>query len=167
MFVLVVTVRVVEIVVMSRLANGPNGWIGVDFDRTLSYREHDGGDSLPGPPVAAMVSRVKRWLAAGKNVRIFTARVAPGLTEPGWIPPEEQKAVIEAWCLKHLGQVLPVTCQKDYYMLELWDDIAVSVEENTGRQLSPSKVENTPVNVVQNAPRFESLSRWLEAGFID
>lgn len=129
---------------MGRLANGPRGWIGVDLDRTLAQREHDGGDNTPGEPVPAMVARVKRWLSQGKNVRIFTARVAPGIVEPGWTPAEEQTAIVEAWCLKHIGQILPVTCMKDYYMKEMWDDCAVAVEENTGRQLSPSKVDGPP-----------------------
>lgn len=39
---------------------------------------------------------------------------------------------IQAWCLKHLGQVLAITCVKDYSMVELWDDRAVQVRPNTG-----------------------------------
>lgn len=129
---------------MGRLANGPNGWIGVDLDRTLAKRDHDGGDNNPGAPIPAMVARVKKWLAEGRNVRILTARVAECADNPkGWVSPAEQRKDIEAWCLKHIGQVLPVTSQKDYYMLELWDDVAVAVEENTGRQLSDSKVEGS------------------------
>lgn len=44
---------------------------------------------------------------------------------------------IQAWCLKHLGQLLDVTAEKDFDMTSLWDDRAVTVEKNTGRFLSP------------------------------
>lgn len=157
---------------MGRLANGPKGWIGVDFDRTLSERGHDGGDNSPGKPVPVMVERVKRWVAEGRNVRIFTARVTPGITEPNWTPPEQQVKVIQDWCLQHIGVILPVTCMKDYYMLELWDDCAVAVEENTGRQLSPSKVDRPTLAPMQISDyekgllssHFENLH---DSGFID
>lgn len=130
---------------MGRLANGPRGWIGVDLDRTLAQRGHDGGANEPGEPILPMVARVKKWLAEGRNVRIFTARVAECEDNPkDWTPPSEQRALIEAWCLKHIGTKLPVTCVKDYFMLEMWDDVAVAVEENTGTQLSSSKVEGPP-----------------------
>jgi len=42
---------------------------------------------------------------------------------------------IAAWCKLHIGQVLPLTCTKDYGMIELWDDRAVQVEMNTGRRM--------------------------------
>jgi len=52
-----------------------SGWIGVDFDCTLAeYHGWNGGEL--GPPIPAMVERVKAWLAEGREVRIFTARVA-------------------------------------------------------------------------------------------
>ncbi len=41
-------------------------------------------------------------------------------------------AAIDAWCERHFGRKLPVTCTKDYGMVELWDDRAVQVKENTG-----------------------------------
>lgn len=129
---------------MGRLANGPEGWIGVDFDRTLAYRVHDSPTLEGGAPVPSMVSRVRRWLAEGRNVRIMTARVGAQPRDGRWGTTEQQRELIEAWCLEHLGQVLPVTAAKDAYMLELWDDCAVAVEENTGRQLTASKVEGLP-----------------------
>lgn len=134
---------------MGRLANGPDGWVGVDFDRTLSSRTHDSPTMDAGPPVPKMVERVKKWLAQGHNVKIFTARVGTQPTDGRWGTAEQQKELIEQWCLKHIGVVLPVTSQKDGYMLEMWDDAAVAVEENTGRQLSPSKVEGPPPTLLQ------------------
>jgi len=47
------------------------------------------------------------------------------------------RRAVEAWCREHLGRVLPVTCVKDWAMIELWDDRSVAVETNTGHQLSP------------------------------
>ena len=41
---------------------------------------------------------------------------------------------IQAWCLEHVGEVLPVTPAKDYDRVELWDDRAVQVIPNTGER---------------------------------
>lgn len=104
------------------------GWIGVDLDGTLAeYHGWVGADDI-GKPIPAMLERVQAWLAAGKVVKIFTARVA--FDESG-----EVRRNIEAWCLKHVGQTLEVTNAKDYGMVELWDDRCVQVEANTGRRM--------------------------------
>ena len=98
------------------------GWIGVDLDGTLAeYGGWQGPDHI-GEPIERMLRRVKFWLFQGQEVRIFTARASV----PEQIPP------VEAWCEKHLGQKLQVTNQKDFGMIELWDDRAVQVEFNTG-----------------------------------
>lgn len=55
---------------------------------------------LVDAPAQAMQDRVKRWLAEGKDVRIFTARVSGHDRNQAATP-------IEAWCLEHLGQALP------------------------------------------------------------
>lgn len=111
----------------------PLGWIGVDLDGTLAKRlpgrkwmgdERD----LIGDPVPAMLARVIDWIDAGREVRIFTARMSHD-------NPVIEKA-IRAWCLKHIGCELRVTCSKDYLMAELWDDRAVTVEKDTGRVLT-------------------------------
>lgn len=104
------------------------GWIGVDLDGTLAeYHGWDGGGI--GVPVPAMVERVRTWLAEGKDVRIFTARVC-------WRKRPAELAAhvfeIQDWCREHLGQVLPITAQKDFDMVELWDDRCVQIIPNTG-----------------------------------
>ena len=106
-------------------------WIGVDLDGTLAEYTHWQGPEHIGKPIPAMVKRVKIWLASGHKVRIFTARV--------WGEDEDHSITnaIQHWCLVHLGEMLPVTCQKDYGMLELWDDRAVEVIPNTGRPANP------------------------------
>lgn len=99
------------------------GWIGVDLDKTLAKYPSGGGMEMIGNPIPAMVSRVLDWCNAGKDVRIFTARAAV----PELVP------AVEAWCLEHLGRKLPVTNQKDFSTIAIYDDIAIQVEANTGR----------------------------------
>lgn len=106
------------------------GWIGVDFDGTLCKDDAD-------EPVPAMVQRIKDWLKQGYEVRIVTARCASVnnvLRHPKYV--ENQKACISAWTLKHIGVPLDATAEKDFNMLQLWDDRAVTVEKDTGRALA-------------------------------
>lgn len=122
-----------------------DGWFAVDFDGTLAHS--DGGTLSLGAPIQAMVARVRKWVAAGREVRIFTARVASsGLTNKDGVVDTggfaaEQRALIEAWCAEHLGVVLPVTATKDLNCVAIYDDRAVAVEKNTGGLVvSPSIV---------------------------
>ena len=108
-------------------------WIGVDLDGTLAHYEKFRGIDHIGEPVVDMLARVKAWLVDGKDVRIFTARVAHDGTADKIMESHKAMARITEWCKTHLGQVLPVTCTKDFAMMELWDDRAVQVEKNTGR----------------------------------
>ncbi len=109
-------------------------WIGVDLDGTLAVYDGWVHETHIGAPVDAMVQRVKNWLANGHTVKIFTARV----TECGRdIVPIVQ--AIDAWCLEHIGQILPVTNVKDFGMAELWDDRCVQVDPNTGRAMCASR----------------------------
>lgn len=122
------------------------GWIGVDLDGTLAH--YDGWKSCDhiGEPVPLMLQRVMDWLREGRDVRIFTARIScpefpmdPHLERPIREAILQRRAdarvartAIWAWCEKHLGRRLQITCQKDYAMVELWDDRAFRVEQNTG-----------------------------------
>lgn len=111
-------------------------WIGVDLDGTLAaYGEWKGVDDI-GEPIPLMVKRVKQWLAEGKDVRIFTARVwSDGRGDQFELARTIRN--IEEWCLKHLGAILPITNAKDFAMAELWDDRCHRVESNTGRLVGP------------------------------
>ncbi len=111
-----------------------NNWIGVDLDGTLAHYEGFIDATHIGEPVPEMLKRVKWWLSEGIEVRIVTARAAK---ENNPWPEQVAPAIeaIEAWCLKHVGRVLPITASKDYAMIELWDDRAVRVEKNTGRRI--------------------------------
>jgi hypothetical protein len=120
------------------------GWIGVDLDGTLAFYDHWRGPEHIGEPIAPMVERVKRWLSEGKDVRIFTARVDGGTValSMGNSDGDQCRNVLEVarhiqlWCEKNLGQVLQITCRKDYGMIELWDDRCVQVIPNTGRTIA-------------------------------
>ncbi len=122
------------------------GWIGVDLDATLAtYGEWRGEDHI-GDPILPMVARIKKWLSQGVEVRIFTAR-AYALVEAERTGNATQVqgvknnviAPIERWCEQHIGVALPVTCMKDYGMVELWDDRAVQVVPNTGTPFDLSR----------------------------
>lgn len=106
-----------------------SGWIGVDLDGTLAeYHGWIPGGGI-GKPIPSMVERVKKWLAEGKDVRIFTARAAVYSSERGIILHE-----IVDWCKEHIGKALPITHVKDFEMIELWDDRCVQVIPNTGQR---------------------------------
>jgi hypothetical protein len=109
-----------------------SGWIGVDLDGTLAEYDHWRGEAHIGVPVPAMVERVKKWLADGVEVRIFTARVHADGGDARDVT--TVRRYIEMWCREHIGTLLPVTNVKDYGMVELWDDRAVQVVPNTGRR---------------------------------
>lgn len=109
-----------------------NNWIGVDLDGTLAYYESGKFPEI-GKPIEPMMERVRNWLDEGIEVRIMTAR-AQG-AQKAWEIPRIQK-----WLLEHGLPSLEVTAEKDYDMLELWDDRAVQVVVNTGQPVDPTKL---------------------------
>lgn len=126
-------------------------WIGVDFDGTLAHFDRWCGLEHCGRPIPEMVARVKQWLAEGKDVRIFTARVNDVLyymdkefEKQGKVCPDwdlgskinfdlRARIAIKRWCYLHIGQELPITNSKDYMMRHIYDDIATQVIKNTGK----------------------------------
>ncbi len=97
-------------------------WIGVDLDGTLA--EYHGWSETIGKPVAPMMDRVYKWLhQPGIRVKIFTARASMG---------QHEITKVEAWMAEHGLPQLEVTCSKDMFMLELWDDRVIQVIHNTG-----------------------------------
>lgn len=114
---------------VARLARN-GGWIGVDLDGTLAQYEGWQGAAHIGRPVPKMLDRVKEWIAGGVDVRVFTARVSGD----NHFEVAQVKEAISDWCKQHVGRSLPITCRKDYAMIELWDDRAVQVQANTGER---------------------------------
>lgn len=118
-----------------------NQWIGVDLDGTLATWKP--GDSIEqiGEPIYRMVNRIKEWLDQGYGVRIMTARVGQceRTNADGYLDSVEfamrQEEMITKWCLEHIGTELPVTCSKDFQMIQLWDDRAVQCIQNTGKSI--------------------------------
>jgi hypothetical protein len=106
------------------------GWIGVDLDGTLARYEGWSGVEHIGEPIAPMVARVRQWIAEGRDVRIFTARIASRNAQELYAAID----AIEKWCARHIGTVLPITNIKDFAMTQLWDDRAVQVVPNEGRR---------------------------------
>lgn len=102
-----------------------SGWIGVDFDGTLSIYGGWQGKGVYGPPVLAMARRVCEWHDSGVTVKIVTARAA----DP------EERDLVKRWLRENGLPDLEITDRKDFGMIELWDDRAVQVEYNTGRRM--------------------------------
>lgn len=101
-----------------------NGWIGVDLDGTLAHYEKGyASKNIIGDPIPSMVSRIQRWIQEGITVKIFTARV--------YQTPDSVN-LIQSWLLKNGLPKLEVTNEKDYNMLELWDDRCITIQHNTG-----------------------------------
>lgn len=104
-----------------------SGWVGVDLDGTLAHYDKWKGADHIGVPVPRMLERVKLWLSEGMDIRIMTARVS--LNNPDR---DIALTAIKKWCIEHIGKELPITWEKDYQMISLWDDRAVQVIPNTG-----------------------------------
>lgn len=113
------------------MSNDNKGWTGVDLDGTLAHYDKWRGIEHIGAPVPLMVARVKEWLEAGRDVRIFTARVGSSCDGR---PLTDTVRVIQDWCQEHLGKILRITCSKDLNMVELWDDRCVQVIPNAGER---------------------------------
>jgi len=112
-----------------------NGWIGCDLDGTLAFYDTWQDDPCSiGAPIPVMVERVRGWIRRGYEVRIVTARINVDNAAIRALT----TIAIENWTEKYIGYRLAVTCEKDYHMLELYDDRAVQVEENTGRLIGRS-----------------------------
>lgn len=110
-----------------------DGWYGFDLDGTLAeYHGFVAPDHI-GVPIPAMVNKVKRLLASGKKVKIVTARANLDIYPFQFQP---FLKALEAWCIEHIGCVLPITCSKDQHMIVLYDDRAIQVIPNSGKTLS-------------------------------
>jgi hypothetical protein len=120
-------------------------WIGVDLDGTTAeYHEWMPWNQI-GPPIMPMVERIRQWIAEGKKVKFFTARVRPDIHEVCECYMTKEKftnldmiEAVQAWAKEYVHPTyrFEVTCIKDVHMREFWDDRAVQVVPNTGRTLA-------------------------------
>jgi len=104
----------------------PGPWTGVDLDGTLAfYDRFSPGDHI-GEPVPAMLDLVKKMIAGGIRVKIFTARAQ----DPDQLP------IIRRWLRENGLPDLEITNVKDYYTQRIYDDRCIQVERNTGRLIA-------------------------------
>lgn len=99
--------------------------IFVDFDGTLAKQDIDRYKRQIGEPIFSMIDKVKTELDKGSRVVIFTARAS-------YWADDHEKSDIEQFCLKHIGQILPITAIKEHYIDEIWDDRAREIIKNQG-----------------------------------
>jgi hypothetical protein len=97
-------------------------WIGVELDGTLAVEESYSNSSI-GTPNLAMLEEVKKWVNAGREVRIFTARAC----DPA------QVRQVKAWLREHGLGDLEVTNIRDFGMAELWDNKAIAFKRRQQR----------------------------------
>jgi hypothetical protein len=110
----------------TRTQYGGSPWIGVDLDGTLARDLGSARGDQIGSPIEPMLMRVKRWIAEGHTVKIFTARASS----------PRQVAAIKEWLVSCGLPELEVTNVKDLHMIELWDDRCVQVTTNLGEPIS-------------------------------
>ena len=108
------------------------GKVLVDLDGTLAHYDEWKGLEHIGEPVEAMLNHVKYWLKNAVNVWIFTARASHIYDMDYHEYLDKVKGPIDDWCRKHIGQVLPITCTKDFEVAVMLDDRAIQVQHNTG-----------------------------------
>lgn len=105
------------------------GWIGVDLDRTLAEYTGWHGEFKIGQILLPMKKRIQKWLQEDEyDIKIFTARVCHDDSRDN----KEIAKRIQDWLEENGLPRLDVTNAKDYSMVQLWDDIAVQMQPNTG-----------------------------------
>jgi hypothetical protein len=139
---------------------GGSPWIGVDLDGTLARKLGNNGrdnflDEI-GSPIEPMLKRLREWIAAGKTVKIFTARASS----------TKQVVLVKKWLASCGLPDLEVTNVKDMQMIELWDDRCVQVKTNLGEPINKKSVLNYDrhepargMNVRSESPRLLSRLR--------
>lgn len=110
----------------------PSGWVGVELDGVLAHADEPQSWSDIGPPVPAMMNRVRQWQMVGIEVKLFTGRAAE----------QSQLPVISSWLAEN-NLDLSVTCKKDFRMSAFYDARSVHVIHNTGMP-SLHLAENIP-----------------------
>lgn len=116
------------------------GWHGVDLDGTLAHYE-GWSDGQIGAPIPKMAARVRTWIANDEEFAIVTARVSvpAGLFGEVRRQREEevkvQRVLIREWVFQHFGVWVRVTSEKDFAMIDLYDDRAIQVIPNTGERV--------------------------------
>lgn len=130
-------------------------WIGVDLDGTLAEYDKWQGLEHIGEPIPIMASRVKRWLSLGRTVKIVTARVSRQVGNDRAFA----EAVIRRWTKKYFECELQVTSEKDFDLMVLYDDRAVSVRKNNGTAVRWQDAGDFDTDIVLASPIDAHLRR--------
>jgi hypothetical protein len=106
-------------------------WWGFDIDKTAFVDEGGTRGGVIGEPIQGIIRRIKYFLRTGRNVCIVTARVHP--SEPD---AAAQRLLIQdtldATLGKEMAIRIPIRCDKDRHMIDLYDDRAKQVIPNRG-----------------------------------
>ena len=127
-------------------------WIGVDLDGTLAFHDQMSHPDHIGKPIDAMLKRVNDWISEGKRIKIMTARAS--------LP--EQIPLVKEWLNNNNLPDLEVTNEKDFMMIELWDDRAIQVIPNKGIPITANETQSEKVITKPNF--FISFIRSLTQG---
>jgi len=95
---------------------------GVDADGTLFKTLHPYDPNKLGAPVPGMVRRIRRWLKAGDDVIILTARMNKVVHSPGRL--RKTRLMINAVCKQLFGRQFVITAEKHPAMTDFWDNNA-------------------------------------------
>lgn len=132
--------------------------IYVDFDGVLAHYDGWHGPEHLGEPIPGMIIKVRKLLASGKEVKVFTARVCvmDGVSDTSNARAtqefaDHQRKLIQKWCTEHIGALLPVTAMKGFDAEEFWDDRAREVAPNTGEFVTEAYIETALENGVLRA----------------
>lgn len=107
--------------------------IACDFDMTLAEYDHWRGINHLGAPVPEMLEKVQDALERGDEVWIFTARVAPKSNSfEDCVAATKSILLLAEWCQKYIGELLPITHEKNPRFTEIWDDRVRQVVPNQG-----------------------------------
>lgn len=132
------------------------GWYGFDLDGTIAKYDKWIAPDVIGEPVMPMIEFMKDFIRRGELVKIYTARVWPMELSLNFSEMDAEKfnviinrlkdahrakRAIEYWSLQNLGTIVPITHNKDFAMLTLYDDRVVQVEKNTGRLIFDVQAE--------------------------
>lgn len=101
--------------------------IAVDLDGTLAHYDGWKGIKHIGEPIPLMMNRVVEWIAEGKKVTIFTARVSG---KDGYLA----SSYIKKWLADNGLPSLGITSTKRKQFIEIWDDRCIQIIPNTGER---------------------------------
>lgn len=104
-------------------------WVGFDYDGTL-FTHTTEDNPVVGEPIKPMIERLKTLLNQGIRCKILTARVSSIEKNVQF-----QERVIRKSLVKEVGEKaanIEVTAEKDYLMMEFYDDRARQVIKDTG-----------------------------------